>query len=61
MSDQFSVGDHVQKAKGYPFDGIVISVFTKLDGEVRYVVENDSQFRGLCMIYSGEQLRRKDS
>ncbi len=53
------VGDRCEKWRGYPFNGRVTAVFPKLDGEsVRYVVENESPFPGLCLILSGDQIRR---
>lgn len=53
--DVLSVGDHVVKKSGYPFPGTVVSVFTKLDGQTRYVVEAD--FAPGCLhIFSPSQL-----
>lgn len=50
----FSKGEKVSKTNGdYRFDGIVVSAFKKLSGEVRYVVEDD---RGILHIYSNKNL-----
>ena len=35
----FDVGDFVKKKEGYRYEGIVVSIFDKLHGEVRCVVE----------------------
>lgn len=53
---QFHVGDHVFKEGGdYTFVGVVVAVFAKLSGEVRYVVEDE---RGLLLIMNFRQLRK---
>jgi len=58
-SHPFQVGDRVEKIGGdYYFEGVVVSVFSKLSGEVRYVVENG---HGVLHIYNGKQLRHKKS
>lgn len=50
----FKVGDQVSKTGGdYRFDGIVVATFEKLNGQVRYVVEDD---RGILHIYSDKNL-----
>lgn len=50
----FKVGDTVVKNSGdYRFLGIVVSVFTKLSGVVRYVVENDD---GVLFIFNEGQV-----
>ena len=47
-------GDKVKKVTGdYAFDGIVVSVFQKLSGKTRYVVEDD---RGILHIFSEKNL-----
>lgn len=49
------VGDKVEKVGGdYTFTGVVVTVFTKLSGLTRYVVEDD---RGVLHIYSDKNLR----
>jgi hypothetical protein len=51
---QLVVGDRVIKAGGdYRFEGQVVSVFRKLGGQIRYVVENDD---GILHIFSPAQL-----
>lgn len=48
------VGDRVRKNVGdYDFDGVVVSVFNKLGGEERVVVENADR---LLHIFSSKQL-----
>ena len=49
-------GAKVEKVGGdYQFKGIIVSVFKKLSGVERYVVEDD---RGVLHIYSEKNLRR---
>lgn len=51
----FNVGDKVEKVGGdYTFVGIVVSVFEKLSGAIRLVVEDD---RGVLHVYSEKILR----
>jgi len=51
------VGDKVTKVGGdYRFDGIVVAVFAKLSGTIRFVVEDD---RGVLHIYSEKNLMIK--
>lgn len=51
----FHVKDRVEKIGGdYYFQGVVVAVFQKLTGQVRYVVEDD---RGVLHIYSDKNLR----
>lgn len=50
----YSIGNEVKKIGGdYSFEGIVVSVFSKLSGSIRYVVEDD---RGVLHIYSDKNL-----
>ena len=52
-----TIGSLVSKVGGdYRFDGTVVSVFTKLSGQTRYVVEDD---RGVLHIYSEKNLERR--
>lgn len=52
--NRFNIGDHVVKLGGdYTFDGIVVSVFQKLKGANRVVVENKD---GVCHIFNELQL-----
>lgn len=54
MKHGFKVGQLVSKKGGdYRFDGYVVAAFTKISGEVRYVVEDD---RGILHIYSDKNL-----
>lgn len=58
MEAQFKVGDKVEKVGGdYTFVGVVVSVFQKLSGAVRLVVEDD---RGVLHVYSEKNLRMKN-
>ncbi len=51
----FVVHDHVKKDDGdYTFHGVVVAVFHKLSGAVRYVVENDD---GVLHIFSEKNLK----
>lgn len=51
---RFKVGDLVRKVGGdYSFVGYVVSVFAKLSGAVRLVVEDD---RGVLHVYSEKNL-----
>lgn len=51
---KFHWGDQVSKVGGdYTFEGVVVSVFAKLSGRVRYVVEDD---RGCLHVYSEKNL-----
>jgi hypothetical protein len=50
-----TIGDRVVKTGGdYTFEGIIIAVFQKRSGAIRYVVEDD---RGLIMIMNPQQLK----
>jgi len=50
MNCTYKVGDKVKKVGGdYTFEGVVVSVFEKLSGAVRLVVEDD---RGVLHVYS---------
>jgi hypothetical protein len=54
----FEVNDKVEKVGGdYTFEGIVVSVFKKLSGLTRLVVEDD---RGVLHVYSEKILRKID-
>jgi len=56
--DKFSRLQTVRKVGGdYTFEGVVVAVFTKLSGKVRYVVEDD---RGVLHIFSDKQLEATD-
>lgn len=54
--ETLNVGDYVEKVGGdYTFDGYIVSVFSKLSGRIRYVVEDD---RGVLHVYSRKNLRK---
>lgn len=51
-------GDRVTKKDGYGFPGIIVSRFTTISGEERFVVESTYKMcRGLLHIYSKKNLR----
>lgn len=55
---KFQKDDEVIKDSGdYKFEGKIVSVFTKLSGHVRIVVEDD---RGLLFIFNETQLKYKN-
>ena len=59
MEAQFKVGDLVEKVGGdYTFVGHVVSVFAKLSGAIRLVVEDD---RGVLHVYSEKILRKLEN
>lgn len=54
----FKVGDRVQKISGYSWPGVVVSCFSNLAGNRRYVVEcTVPEVAGALHIYSADQLR----
>ncbi len=53
----YKVGEAVRKRNGYGFPGKVVSVFKKLDGAIRYVVEcTVPGCEGVLHIFSEVQL-----
>lgn len=54
MSD-YKIGEWVEKTSGYVFPGVIVSVFTNLAGDVRYVVEHRMS-HGLLHIFNAGQL-----
>lgn len=59
VNANFPKGTAVSKVGGdYRFDGVVVSVFQKLSGMIRYVVEDD---RGVLHIYSEKNLTGRDA
>jgi len=58
MECAYKVGDKVEKVGGdYQIVGTVVSVFQKLSGAVRLVVEDD---RGVLHVYSEKNLRARN-
>lgn len=50
----YNVGERVFKFAGdYKFNGVIVSVFAKTSGNIRYVVENPD---GILHIFSESQL-----
>jgi hypothetical protein len=50
------IGDEVEKIEGYKWPGVVVSVFHKLDGQVRIVVETTSKdVEGALHIFKPDQ------
>ena len=57
MKDKFKKGDKVNKTSGdYRFEGIIVSIFKKLSGKIRIVVEDE---RGVLFIFNENNLERK--
>jgi len=56
VKPKFSIGYEVSKPEVYPFPGTVQAVFTRRDGEVRFVVEHDCG--GLLHIFNDLQLMK---
>lgn len=55
MKVKFAINDHVIKDSGdYRYKGHVVSVFEKMSGAVRYVVENED---GMLFIFNEGQLK----
>jgi len=53
-NSRFEVGDRVEKTSGdYTYEGTVVSVFKKLSGKIRLVVEDN---RGLLFIFNEKSL-----
>lgn len=63
VSDPFpplKVGDKVEKITGYPFPGVVVSLFTTLTGQPRFVVECTVEDVAGCLhIFSRTQLKHR--
>ena len=58
ITKPFDRGDHVSKVGGdYKFDGRIVSIFPKLSGAIRVVVEDD---RGVLHVYSEKNLKHRD-
>lgn len=56
----FKVGDLVEKTSGYQFCGVVVAVFKKLSGEVRFVVELTAPgASGMLHIFNATQLKHR--
>ena len=54
----FKIGDKVEKVGGdYEFQGTVVSVFKKISGLIRIVVEDN---RGLLFIFNENSIRLKN-
>lgn len=57
----FKIGDPVHKPKGYNYPGEIVSVFTTISGEIRYVVEATGEgYKGMLHIFNAEQLEIKN-
>jgi hypothetical protein len=56
----YDLGDKVNKRDGYKYPGVIVSVFTTLDGKVRYVVEADHpDFRGMLHIFGDNDIEER--
>ncbi len=51
----YNIGDRVEKATGYQYPGVVVSVFRTLNGDIRYVVEHTIS-KGMLHIFNEGQL-----
>lgn len=51
----FRVGQRVEKPKGYPYPGHVVSVFATRSGDVRLVVESEHA-PGMLHIFAPSQM-----
>jgi len=61
MLPKFKIEDKVEKVNGYKWPGVVVSVFTTLEGKVRYVVEcTVPEVAGALHIYSEAQIERRN-
>lgn len=61
MIEKFAVGDLVEKEYGYNWPGIILSIFTTLDGKTRMVVEcTVPEVKGALHIYAPDQLRHME-
>ncbi len=50
-------GTAVKKVTGYPFPGVIVSVFRTTSNQLRYVVEaTGPEYRGMLHIFNHEQL-----
>ena len=55
---KYEIGDRVAKLSGdYRYRGVVVSIFRKRSGVVRYVVENDD---GMLFIFNEGQLQPQE-
>ncbi len=58
---EYQQGDKVKKVKGYAYPGVVVSAFTNLNGDSRYVVECTApDCKGMLHIFNGEQLEMRE-
>lgn len=58
---KFKKWQKVQKTDGYPWPGVVVSVFTNRKGQIRYVVEcTVPQVAGALHIFNEAQLQERD-
>lgn len=56
----FGMREEVEKASGYRFIGVIVAIFLKLNGELRYVVESTAaEAEGLLFIFAEKQLVRR--
>ena len=55
--DELKVGDRVEKLRGYKWPGVIVAIFSTLDGELRIVVEcTVPEVAGALHIYNPEQV-----
>ncbi len=59
MGEEFNVGDLVdRKGSDYHFPGMVVAKFEKINGAIRYVVEDD---RGTLFIMSDKSMVHREN
>ncbi len=59
-AEPLKVGDHVRKANGFRFPGVIVAVFETTAGARRVVVEAQHEdFAGMLHIYNPSQLERR--
>lgn len=57
LHEVLQVGDAVYKPSGYPYPGVIRSVFYTTAGKLRYVVEATGEdYKGMLHIFSPSQL-----
>lgn len=53
---RYSIGDYVcNRARGFDFEGTIVTAFYKLQGPKRYVVEDG---RGLLVVFCEDEIKK---
>ena len=59
---RYPIATKVQKKTGYAYPGVIVAVFNKLNGEIRYVVEcTIPEVEGMLHIFSEKDLELRES